>query len=186
MKNILVILFLIIFSINSYAIRFSGPYATSANISLNFPNFVETTQFHTYSGAANNEILIDSDNSFDSSLSIMESSGTGSDSNFGTTGNGFRFRHDGSENKLYIETGNSASVSSSVVIDRTNQRVGIGEASPTELLEVNGNIEIPTANYFIMGPAVTDGSWRFRVSGNNLVFERRESSAWVNKGEFTP
>jgi hypothetical protein len=63
---------------------------------------------------------------------------------------------------------------------------GIGTNVPTEELEVNGDIEISTANYFVLGPADTDNSWRFRVSGNNLVFERRESAAWVNKGEFTP
>lgn len=36
-----------------------------------------------------------------------------------------------------------------------------------------------------LGATGTDGSWRFCRSGNNLVFERRESSSWVSKGQFT-
>jgi hypothetical protein len=31
------------------------------------------------------------------------------------------------------------------------------------------------------GDPTVDGSWRIRINGNDLVFERRESSAWVEK-----
>lgn len=36
------------------------------------------------------------------------------------------------------------------------------------------------------GDRNTDGSWRIRVNGNNLVFERRESGAWVEKSAIVP
>ncbi len=40
------------------------------------------------------------------------------------------------------------------------------------------------ALYF--GPRETDGSWRITRSGNNLVFQRRESGSWVTKSTITP
>ena len=43
-----------------------------------------------------------------------------------------------------------------------------------------------TANVFYIGDAETDGSWRLIISGDNLNFERRESSAWVRKGDVRP
>jgi len=63
---------------------------------------------------------------------------------------------------------------------------GIGTANPTEKLDISGNIKITTSNYFVIGAEDVDNSWRFRVSGNNMVFENRESGTWVNQGEFTP
>jgi hypothetical protein len=35
--------------------------------------------------------------------------------------------------------------------------------------------------YFIIGGPTVDGSWRMNKSGNDLVFERRESGSWVIK-----
>ena len=37
---------------------------------------------------------------------------------------------------------------------------------------------------FYLGDPETDGSWRFTVSGDNLVVERRESGIWVEKSAF--
>lgn len=37
---------------------------------------------------------------------------------------------------------------------------------------------------FYLGPATVNGSWRFRVSGNDLLVERRESGVWVEKGSY--
>jgi hypothetical protein len=42
-----------------------------------------------------------------------------------------------------------------------------------------------TATYVYIGDADTDGSWRISVSTTNLIFDRRESGAWVEKGAFT-
>lgn len=36
-----------------------------------------------------------------------------------------------------------------------------------------------------IGPATTNGSWRFSLSGNDLIAERLEAGLWVNKGGFT-
>lgn len=35
-----------------------------------------------------------------------------------------------------------------------------------------------------LGDKETDGSWRLMISGSSLLFQRRESSAWVTKGSF--
>ncbi|MBN2036583.1 MAG: hypothetical protein JW768_07550 [Chitinispirillaceae bacterium] len=66
-----------------------------------------------------------------------------------------------------------------------NMRVGIGTTSPSEKLEVDGNIKIGSSDAFYLGDANTDGSWRFTRSGNNLVFQRRESSTWVTKSTIS-
>lgn len=46
----------------------------------------------------------------------------------------------------------------------------------------------PVSNngYIYFGSKTADGSWRMIVDGVNLKVERRESSAWVTKGVFTP
>ena len=51
-------------------------------------------------------------------------------------------------------------------------------------VEVSGNIKIGSSDYFYLGDANTDGSWRFHRSGNNLRFERRECGVWNDKGGF--
>ncbi|KKN79170.1 hypothetical protein LCGC14_0341870 [marine sediment metagenome] len=49
---------------------------------------------------------------------------------------------------------------------------------------VAGDIEIGSADGFYYGDPVTDTSWREIRSGTKLSFQRRESSAWVEKGFF--
>jgi len=53
-------------------------------------------------------------------------------------------------------------------------------------LEVTGDIETGSTKAFYFGDQTTDGSWRIVRSGNNLNFERRESSVWVAKDAMTP
>jgi len=45
-------------------------------------------------------------------------------------------------------------------------------------------VEIDSDKSYYIGPDGSDGSWRFRVNGDDLVFERRESSVWVEKGKM--
>jgi len=88
---------------------------------------------------------------------------------------------------LYVDTNKKlADDIGQLVWDAINNRLGIGTESPTVKLDVNGDIKIPTANAFYFGAIDTDGSWRIIKSGNDLVFERRESSIWVEKGSMTP
>jgi hypothetical protein len=47
------------------------------------------------------------------------------------------------------------------------------------------NMEVDGVLY--MGPATTDGSWRFTVTGSSsLEFQRRESGVWITKGKVEP
>jgi hypothetical protein len=43
---------------------------------------------------------------------------------------------------------------------------------------------MPTGSYFYMGTSTLDGSWRFYVSGTAMIFERRVSGTWTEKGRF--
>lgn len=47
-----------------------------------------------------------------------------------------------------------------------------------------GSIFITTGVYF--GTASTNGAWFITTSGNNLVFQRRESGVYVEKAADTP
>ena len=49
---------------------------------------------------------------------------------------------------------------------------------------VAGDIEVGSTDGFYYGDPVTDTSWREIRSGTKLSFQRRESSAWVEKGFF--
>lgn len=63
---------------------------------------------------------------------------------------------------------------------------GTFTASPgAGALLVNADTTIGSASYFYLGDSVTNGSWRIGRSGNNLVFERRESGSWVTKNTIT-
>ena len=59
------------------------------------------------------------------------------------------------------------------------------QRSITAIGVLSTDISIPTANYLYIGPSGSNGSWRMYVSGNNLVFERRESGSWNEKGAIT-
>ena len=47
-----------------------------------------------------------------------------------------------------------------------------------------GGSSAPGTVYF--GDPDTNGSWRMRQLGNNLVVERREAGNWIEKGVFEP
>ena len=59
---------------------------------------------------------------------------------------------------------------------------------------LNGNLDsdnvpgvagVSTANVAYIGDSNTDGSWRFIITGNDLVVSRRESNVWTEKSRHT-
>lgn len=44
-----------------------------------------------------------------------------------------------------------------------------------------GCVQLPASEAYYLGDKDTDGSWRHIRSGNDLLFQRRESSSWVTK-----
>jgi hypothetical protein len=48
-----------------------------------------------------------------------------------------------------------------------------------------GDIIASDTSNIYLGPSGTDGSWRMVRSGNNLVFQRRESGSWVTKSTIS-
>lgn len=59
-------------------------------------------------------------------------------------------------------------------------------ATEFEEITVNGDVNASDTSAFYMGDENTDGTWRIIRSGNNLEFQRRESSSWVTKSSMTP
>lgn len=51
---------------------------------------------------------------------------------------------------------------------------------------ISGDIELDAADAVYFGADDTDGSWRIIRSGNDFVFQRRESGTWVEKGSMLP
>lgn len=47
------------------------------------------------------------------------------------------------------------------------------------------DIEIPVTKWIYFGPNATDGTWRMGEDGGHLVFQRRESGNWIEKGAVT-
>jgi hypothetical protein len=52
-------------------------------------------------------------------------------------------------------------------------------------LKAMPDVELGLTSAFYIGDSTTDGSWRFIISGTDLLFQRRESGAWVDKGIMT-
>lgn len=48
-----------------------------------------------------------------------------------------------------------------------------------------GNLELSETGYLYFGPAKKNGTWRIYINSNEMVFERRESGSYVEKGKFT-
>jgi hypothetical protein len=88
--------------------------------------------------------------------------------------------------RIVFTTSNGAgAVSERMRINKDGQ-VGIGTTTMTSLLDVAGDVEIPTANAFYLGDPTTDGTWRIIRSGNDLLSQRRESGSYVTKQTITP
>ena len=62
---------------------------------------------------------------------------------------------------------------------------GIGTASLSSKLDVNGDIEIGSGDAFYFGDPDTNDSCRITRDGDDLVFERRESGSWNEKDRIT-
>jgi sporulation protein YlmC with PRC-barrel domain len=49
-------------------------------------------------------------------------------------------------------------------------------------VNVNGDVKAASGSYFYAGSPTVDGSWRWFISGTDLVYERREGGSWIQKG----
>jgi hypothetical protein len=80
---------------------------------------------------------------------------------------------------------NSIGLGYQVVTTKSNQMV-LGNTSITEAV-IHGSVDVilDSATALDFGDPTVDGSWRLTRSGNNFVFERRESGVWVTKQTIT-
>jgi hypothetical protein len=62
--------------------------------------------------------------------------------------------------------------------------VGVDSSAPDLSVQVDDSGNLVLAYYFYFGSPTSNGSWRLKVSGDDLIIERRESDAWVEKGRF--
>lgn len=100
----------------------------------------------------------------------------------GSTTNRFIIRGDTSLNKLYFLNGTGGSIMT--MISGSNN-VGVGIDAPTSKLDVNGDIETISGGSYFIGDPTTDGTWKFAISGTDLIFQRRESGVYVTKSTIT-
>jgi hypothetical protein len=55
---------------------------------------------------------------------------------------------------------------------------------PVAIAGQNANV-YENGGYVYFGSMTADGSWRESIQGTDVIFERRESGVWVQKGAFT-
>jgi len=83
----------------------------------------------------------------------------------------------------YFETG-----SNKLIISNSNTCTPLfyGEFDNNRL-KINGTLEIVNGidNFIYLGDKNTDNSWRFDVSGSNLLIQRRISGVWTTKSTIT-
>ncbi len=60
-----------------------------------------------------------------------------------------------------------------------------GDASGGRHLSLSGSVDVGGAEAFYVGDKTSDGSWRMRVNGADIVWEKRETGTWNQKGSFT-
>ena len=51
-------------------------------------------------------------------------------------------------------------------------------------LTLSGDVDLGSTGAVYLGDKSTDGSWRMVRSGNDIIWERRETGSWVQKGSF--
>lgn len=102
----------------------------------------------------------------------------------------FIYLKGGSFNSIEFRIDESGYLSDYWKSDGTSTATGdwdLGEYGLTTTGEIKaGDLETGSTNAFYFGDKTTDGSWRFIRDGNNMSFQRLESSIWVQKGVFTP
>ena len=59
-------------------------------------------------------------------------------------------------------------------------------SSTTKRWELVTTGELGATDFLYFGDPTTNGTWRIGRSGDNLVFQRRESGAYVTKGSMKP
>jgi hypothetical protein len=81
---------------------------------------------------------------------------------------------------------NSGANPDAIVNGTGNMTIGATDlASTLTKLHVEGSTTIKSDSAYYLGVSNVDGSWRIVRSGDNLVFERREATVWVNKSTIS-
>jgi hypothetical protein len=91
------------------------------------------------------------------------------------------FNESGADVDFRVEGSTDANL---ITADAGLDQVAIGQATPTSKLDVAGDIETGSTDAMYWGDPTTDGSWRMKIDSGNFVVQKRESGAWVTKGEF--
>lgn len=89
-----------------------------------------------------------------------------------------------------------ASAPTDSLVIQADGKVGLGVnvaggATIDERLHVNGNVKatdvmLPSSGNVYLGSPTANGSWRIRIDGSDLAFERREGGLWVAKTKIQP
>lgn len=51
-------------------------------------------------------------------------------------------------------------------------------------VSTQGNILVPSDKYFYFGASDADGSFRWYISGGDLIFEKRVGGNWIERGRL--
>lgn len=87
----------------------------------------------------------------------------------------------GSDTQIQYNNGSAMGGCASFYWDDANSRVGIGVASPSSALDIEGDVELASDHYYYIGDPTTNGSWRIGLDTGNFVIAKRETGSWVTK-----
>ena len=90
----------------------------------------------------------------------------------------------------YLATVSSGDLTNAIAIGynssvTASNTIQLGNSSITDV-KTSGNIQTTSDKAFYFGDPTVDGTWRIVRSGDNLVYERRESGSWVTKLSMQP
>ena len=156
--------------------------------------YLSKGDWNTFSGKISDSILSNrGDIIYRNASNVTARLGLGSDG-YVLTSNGMDLIWGSAADPTRIESGNTYAYVSDTgsdgyfaIVTEGVERVrvaqdgytGFGVVSPSSAIDVNGNIEVGSINWFYFGGPMTEGTVRMGKSGNDFVIQQFKSNVWV-------
>ncbi|KPA09703.1 hypothetical protein MHK_010101, partial [Candidatus Magnetomorum sp. HK-1] len=76
---------------------------------------------------------------------------------------------------------NGGTIDGTTIGVSTQSTAKFTSVSVNNSITMNTNMTLSNTSYISLGDPSTDGSWRFAIDSNNLVFQQRISGSWSTR-----